>query len=68
MKDRVRQLPITPASDESFKRIIGRFIDKKLREGPQMKRVMQNIIDETKVLYENSMKTSQCEFLYRIKG
>ena len=40
---------------------------KKLREGPQMKRVMQNIIDETKVLYENSMKTSQCEFLYRIK-
>jgi len=62
MKDRVGQSPITPASDESFKHIIDHFIDKKLREGPQMKGVMQRIINETKVLYENSMKKSQCEF------
>jgi hypothetical protein len=27
-----------------------------------MKGVMQRIINETKVLYENSMKKSQCEF------
>jgi hypothetical protein len=62
MKDRVEQLPIAPASDESFKRIIDRFIDKKLKDGPQMKGVMQRFINETKVLYENSMKKSQCEF------
>ncbi len=61
MKDRVEHLPITPASDESFKHIIDRFIDKKLKEGPQMKSVMQRIVNETKVLYENSMKKSQCE-------
>jgi hypothetical protein len=29
-----------------------------------MKGVMQRIVNETKVLYENSMKKSQCEFLY----
>jgi hypothetical protein len=61
LKDRVEHLPITPASDESFKHIIDRFIDKKLKEGPQMKSVMQRIVNETKVLYENSMKKSQCE-------
>jgi hypothetical protein len=67
MKDRVRQSPITPASDESFKHIIDRFIDKKLREGPQMKGVIQRIINETKVLYEHSMKKSQCEFSIAIR-
>jgi hypothetical protein len=62
MKDRVAHLPVTPASDESFKRIIDRFIDKKLQEGPQMKSVIQRIVNETKVLYEHSMKKSQCKF------
>jgi hypothetical protein len=67
LKDRVEHLPITPASDESFKHIIDRFIDKKLKEGPQMKSVMQRIVNETKVLYENSMKKSQCKFYITIK-
>jgi hypothetical protein len=62
LKDRVAHLPVTPASDESFKHIIERFIDKKLQEGPQMKSVIQRIVNETKVLYENSMKKSQCKF------
>lgn len=62
MKDRVGHSPITPASDDSFKHIIDHFIDKKLKEGPQMKAVMQRIINETKVLYEQSMKKSQCKF------
>ncbi|CAF3483983.1 unnamed protein product [Rotaria sp. Silwood1] len=61
MKERVAHLPITPASDESFKHIIDRFIDKKLKEGPQMKSVIQRIVNETKVLYENSMKKSQLQ-------
>ncbi|CAF3634232.1 unnamed protein product [Rotaria socialis] len=61
MKERVAQLPITPASDESFKHIIEHFIDKKLKEGPQMKAVIQRFISETKVLYENSMKKSQLQ-------
>ncbi|CAF1455240.1 unnamed protein product [Rotaria magnacalcarata] len=61
MKERVAQLPITPASDESFKHIIEHFIDKKLKEGPQMKAVIQRFINETKVLYENSMKKSQLQ-------
>lgn len=63
MKDRVGHLPITPASDESFKHIVGRYIDKKLQNGPQMKRVMQDIVNETKALYEESMKASQGERL-----
>ena len=67
MKDRVGHLPITPASDESFKHIIGRYIDKKLQDGPQMKRVIKDIVAETKVLYEDSMKTSQGECLPVIK-
>ena len=62
MKGRVGHAPITPASDESFKHIVDRFIDKKLKEGPQMKGVIQRIVNETKVLYEQSMKRSQCEF------
>ena len=61
MKDRVAHLPITPASDESFRHIIENLIDKKLREGPQMKAVIQRIVSEAKVVYENSMKQSQCE-------
>ena len=67
MKDRVGRLPITPASDESFKHIIGRYIDKKLQDGPQMKRVIKDIVAETKVLYEDSMKTSQGELSLVIK-
>jgi hypothetical protein len=33
-----------------------------------MKRVIQTIVNETKVLYENSMKTSQCKFSYWINN
>ena len=65
MKDRVGQLPITPASDESFKHIIETYIDKRLREGPQMKGVIQRIVNETKVLYENSIKQSQRKVMER---
>ena len=61
MKDRIGHLPITPASDESFKHIIETYIDKRLREGPAMKGVIQRIVNETKVLYENSIKQSQCK-------
>lgn len=68
MKERVAQLPITPASDESFKHIIEHYIDKKLKDGAQMKTVLQRFINETKVLYENSMKKSQCKDYRLILG
>jgi len=63
MKDRIGRLPITPASDESFKHIVETYIDKKLREGPQMKGVIQRIVNETKILYENSIKQSQLQHM-----
>lgn len=33
-----------------------------------MKSVMQRIVNETKVLYENSMKKSQCMFVFTLNN
>jgi hypothetical protein len=65
MKDRVEHSPITPASDESLKRIVKNYIDPKLQVGAQMESVIQRFTNETKVLFEQSMKKSQCKIIER---
>lgn len=57
IKNQLHKTPIVPMQQDSFENILA-MIPEKYQQSPKMHRIIDNVFEETKVVYAEAMKKS----------